>query len=192
MLWNKCLYLYYRWKSNNQEGNVVLDLPHFTRQEWEFCFYRTNNFFILELFPYCGIFFSFWNCSHSVVFFVAILKSFPVWYFSLWKQFQNSHTKNTTLLEQFKNGHNFFLPHYGNNSKMARKIFHNMEPIPKQKNKKYHSMETIPKWKHIKYHTMGTIPKWKKYHTGNDFKMATKNTTLWEQFQNEKKIPQYG
>jgi hypothetical protein len=32
----------------------------------------------------------------------------------------------------------------------------------------------------------------KKYHTGNDSKMATKNTTLWEQFQNEKKIPQYG
>ena len=36
------------------------------------------------------------------------------------------------------------------------------------KNKKHHTMETIPKW-------------------------PEKNTTLWEQFQNEKKkLPQYG
>ena len=37
--------------------------------------------------------------------------------------------------------------------------------------------------------------KWKKQktpHYGNNSKMATKNTTLWEQFQNDKKIPQYG
>ena len=53
------------------------------------------------------------------------------------------------------------LPHNGNNSKIARKNFRNMEPIPKRKNKK-------------KYHSMGTIPKWPQFFS-----------TLWEQFQND-------
>jgi hypothetical protein len=56
----------------------------------------------------------------------------------------------------------------------------------------FHTMGTIPKWPHIKYHTMGTIPKWKKNTTLWEQFQNEKKTTIWKQFQNEKKIPQYG